>query len=211
LIVAAIAVALASGLTVTAVRRQGAAERAGGAAVATAAAASTKEASAKGPAAQDELARSEAEQEAVEELVRRSEAEQAAIEAERVAAAERAKENRRREVDQLVDAARKASGAARLRALTQLRQLGAESRIPAAEAYGPLLASRNCDVRKAAAVRLGELGDKAALNPLRTLAQATREVDEGYLFKRRAPECGAAEAAAAVARIERQSARRAAK
>jgi serine/threonine-protein kinase len=213
--VGAIAALLAIGIAVTAVRRQGAAERAGFASLATAEASaaetSAKEAEARDAAAQFELTRSEAEQAAVEELVRRAQAEQAALEAERAAAAEKAKENRRREVDQLVDSARKSSGAARLRALTQLRQLGAENRIPPAEAYGPLLASRSCDVRKAAAERLGELGDKAALNPLRALAQATREIDEGYLFKRRAPECGAAEAAAAVARIERQSARRAAK
>jgi serine/threonine-protein kinase len=192
LVAAALAVLVAIGVAVTTVHRNGEAKRA--AAVAAAEAAERVQA---------EEARRLAEEarRQVEELVRK-------VEADRVAAEAREREERQLEVNRLVENARKASGAARLRAMTQLRQLGAESRIPPVEAYGPLLANPDCELRKAAVARLGEIGDTAALKPLRTLAQATREVDEGYLFKRRAPECGAAEAAAAASRIERPRASR---
>jgi serine/threonine-protein kinase len=101
----------------------------------------------------------------------------------------------------VVDTALRAQGAGRLRALVLLRALHAEDRIPPAEAYGPLLQDADCDLRKAAAKRLGELGDGAALPKLQALAQAKREVRK-FLFTRQEPECGAAEAQAAVARIE---------
>ncbi|HET7753997.1 MAG TPA: serine/threonine-protein kinase, partial [Anaeromyxobacteraceae bacterium] len=191
-VVATIAVILATGATATSVHRRNEQKR--DEVVAAAAAA--------------ERAQEAEAQRRAEEAARRSQEESAAAAA---AAQVRERESRQRELDRLVDSARKASGAARMRALTQLRQLGAEGRIPAAEAYAPLLASPDCDLRKAAAQRLGEIGDRAALKPLRTLAKATREVDEGYLFKRRAPECGAAEAAGAATRIERQLSRRAAR
>jgi serine/threonine-protein kinase len=194
--VALLATLLASGATVFAVHRR----------------AESKRAAAVAAAVAEERAREQEARRQAEEVARREAEEQARkAEQERAAAEERERETRRREIDRLVETTRKAKGAARLRGLAQLRQLGAEDRIPAAEAYGPLLASASCDLRKAAAQRLAELGDKASLTPLRALAEATGEVDEGYLFKRRAPVCGAAEAAKAVARIESQSPRRAAR
>ena len=104
-------------------------------------------------------------------------------------------------VAHVVDVALRASGAGRLRTLALLRTLHAEDRIPPVEAYGPLLQDADCALRKAAAKRLGELGDRAALPKLQALAQATREVRK-FLFTRQEPECGAAEAKAAVSRIE---------
>jgi serine/threonine-protein kinase len=232
----AVALLLATGLTVAAVHRRAEARRAAAAAAEAteSAAAAAAEARDRAAAEAAERARADETRRRVEELARETTEPQVPVavapelrERPRETRASReirtpaqapvtsptrdARDARRREEDSLVDAARKASGAARLRALAQLRDAGAEGRIPAAEAYGPLLTDGDCDVRKAAARRLGELGDKAALTPLRTLASATREVDEGYTFKRRAPECGSAEAAAAVSRIERQSLKRAAR
>jgi serine/threonine-protein kinase len=230
----AVALLLATGVTVTAVHRRAEAGLAAAEATESAAAAAA-EARDRAAAEAAERARADETRRRVEELARetseppvavagapdpRERPRETRIPPREVRTATPApapspprdtRDARRREEDRLVDAARRASGAARLRALAQLREAGAEGRIPAAEAYGPLLADGDCDVRKAAARRLGELGDKAALTPLRTLASATREVDEGYTFKRRAPECGAAEAAAAVTRIERQSPKRAAR
>jgi serine/threonine protein kinase len=71
------------------------------------------------------------------------------------------------------------------------------------------LADRRCAVRRAAARRLGELGDPAALPKLRALAAATRDAGGFHGLGQPEPACGAPEAAQAVRRIE--SGRRAAK
>jgi serine/threonine-protein kinase len=93
-------------------------------------------------------------------------------------------------------------GVRRLRALTLARDLGAEERVDRVAAYGALLADAECDVRRSAAERLGEIGNPDALPPLRELAGAKRE-KKGFLGRvERLPACGAAEAAAAVRRIE---------
>ena len=60
-------------------------------------------------------------------------------------------------------AAATAPGVHRLRALALARDLGAEERVDRVEAYGALLGDADCDMRRAAARRLGEIGDPAAL------------------------------------------------
>jgi hypothetical protein len=105
-------------------------------------------------------------------------------------------------VPPVLDAARRTRGAARLRALGVLRALGAEDRLAVADAYVPLLADADCEVRRAAARRLGEVGDASVAPKLAELAAAKREV-KGFLFTKRAePVCGAAEAAAALKRVQ---------
>ncbi len=99
-------------------------------------------------------------------------------------------------------AATSAPGAHRLRALTLARDLGAEEQVDRVAAYGGLLGEADCDVRRAAAHRLGELGDPAALIPLGKAAQARTE-SKGFFGKTKvATACGAAEAEAAARRIE---------
>ena len=91
----------------------------------------------------------------------------------------------------------------RLRALTLARDLGVEERVDRVSAYAALLADEECEVRRAAARRLGELGEPSALPALREGAKATRDVKAG-LFGRvqRTPLCGASDAAEAAKRIE---------
>ncbi|HET8733571.1 MAG TPA: serine/threonine protein kinase, partial [Anaeromyxobacteraceae bacterium] len=101
----------------------------------------------------------------------------------------------------LTEAALEGPGLQRLRALALLRDLGAEERVDRAVAYGALLADPACEVRRAAARRLGELGDPAALPPLQAAASA-RAGRRGALGGGRAPACGAPEAAQAARRIE---------
>ena len=105
-------------------------------------------------------------------------------------------------VPALVEAARAGPGLQRLRALALLRDLGAEERVDRPAAYGALLSDPECEVRRAAARRLGELGDPAALPPLRDAASA-RTARRGLLGREsRALACGASEAAQAARRIE---------
>ena len=103
----------------------------------------------------------------------------------------------------ILDATASGPPARRLRALNLARDLGAEERIDRVAAYGALLAESDCEARRAAARRLGEIGDPAALPVLREAAQARKETKAG-LFGRaqRAPVCGAQDAAEAVKRIE---------
>jgi serine/threonine-protein kinase len=94
-------------------------------------------------------------------------------------------------------------GVRRLRALTLARDLGAEERVDRILAYSALLKEPDCELRKAAARRLGEIGDPAALPALREAAKAVRETKSG-LFGRvqRTPLCGAGDASEAAKRIE---------
>lgn len=90
----------------------------------------------------------------------------------------------------------------RLRALTLLRDVGAEEQVDRVAAYGTLLAEPDCDLRRAAAHRLGEIGDRGALPRLRELAVSRRET-KGFLgLVTRSAACGAPEAAEAAKRIE---------
>jgi serine/threonine-protein kinase len=96
----------------------------------------------------------------------------------------------------------KAPGVKRLRALALARDLGAEEKVDRETAYASLLADPECDVRRAAARRLGEIGGPAALPPLREAAAARKETKGFFGSVQRTPVCGAAEAAEAVRRIE---------
>jgi serine/threonine-protein kinase len=91
----------------------------------------------------------------------------------------------------------------RLRALAVLRELGAEETVDRVGIYIGLLADPDCEARKLAAHRLGELGDRSALPALRTAAAAGRS-ERKFLFSSptRIPACGAAEAAEAVRKIQ---------
>lgn len=93
-------------------------------------------------------------------------------------------------------------GVKRLRALALARDLGAEEQVNRVATYGALLRDPECEVRKAAARRLGEIGDPVALPALREAAKATRETKSGIFGRvQRTPACGAADAAQAVKRI----------
>ncbi|HEU4382530.1 MAG TPA: serine/threonine-protein kinase [Anaeromyxobacteraceae bacterium] len=108
----------------------------------------------------------------------------------------------------VLEASREGPGFARLRALSVARDLGGEDRIDRAAAYGALLADQDCEVRKAASQRLGEIGAAEALPSLRALASAKVET-RGFLgIKSSSPACGAAEAKAATRRIEASAPKR---
>jgi eukaryotic-like serine/threonine-protein kinase len=98
--------------------------------------------------------------------------------------------------------AEKGRSAERLRALQLLRDLGAEEQVDRVKLYGALLADPDCELRRTAAERLGEIGEPAALPRLREAAAATVE-KHGFLGRTsREPACAAAEAEAAVKRIQ---------
>ncbi len=84
-----------------------------------------------------------------------------------------------------------------------LRDLGAEDTVDRVGIYIGLLADGDCDVRKLAARRLGELGDRSALPALRAAAAAGR-TERKFLFSSptRIPACGAAEAGEALRKIQ---------
>jgi serine/threonine-protein kinase len=103
----------------------------------------------------------------------------------------------------LAAAARAGPPSRRLRAMAVLRDLGAEDAVERVSVYGALLAEPDCDTRRAAARRLGELGDPAALPALR-LAAAAGKSEKRWLFAPavRIPACGAPEASEALRRIQ---------
>jgi len=96
-------------------------------------------------------------------------------------------------------------GSVRLRALDVARALGVEARLDRVTVYGALLTDPDCEARRAAARRLGELGNPAALPRLQELAQSVRESRSALGVALRIPVCGSAEAAAAAARLEQVS------
>jgi eukaryotic-like serine/threonine-protein kinase len=93
-------------------------------------------------------------------------------------------------------------GWARVRALELARAMGLEERLDRAAVYGGLLSDPDCEVRRAAVRRLGELADPAALPRLRELAQSRKEARGILGTIQKVPVCGAAEAVDAAARIE---------
>jgi serine/threonine-protein kinase len=111
------------------------------------------------------------------------------------------REDEERALPAVLRAAVGASGAHRLRALALARDLGAEERVDRVAAYAGLLADVDCEVRRAAARRLGELGDPAALPALRKAAQAKVET-KGFFGAKQAPACAATDADAAARRVE---------
>jgi serine/threonine-protein kinase len=106
-------------------------------------------------------------------------------------------------VPAVVAAARAGPAVQRLRALVVLRDLGAEDSVERVAIYAALLSDADCDVRRAAARRLGELGDADAVPALKT-ASAVRTERRGLLgiVVSRPPGCGALEAADALKRIQ---------
>jgi serine/threonine-protein kinase len=119
-------------------------------------------------------------------------------------AAKLLREDAARALPGVLRAASTATGAHRLRALALARDLGAEDQIDRVQAYAGLLADPDCETRRAAARRLGELGDPAALLALRRAAQAKTELKgTGFFSKpKQVPACGAPDADAAARRIE---------
>jgi hypothetical protein len=110
------------------------------------------------------------------------------------------REDAERALPAILRAASSAPGLQRLRALALARDLGAEERIDRVAAYAALLEDPDCDLRRAAARRLGEIGDAQAVPLLRKASLA--RADSKGLFGRSAPSCGAPEAGAAARRIE---------
>lgn len=102
----------------------------------------------------------------------------------------------------ILRAAATGQGIQRLRALTLARDLGAEDRVDRVAAYGDLLGEPDCELRRAAARRLGEIGDPAAVARLRRAGQAKVETKGFFGRVKTAPACGAAEAEGAARRIE---------
>jgi eukaryotic-like serine/threonine-protein kinase len=94
------------------------------------------------------------------------------------------------------------TGVARLRALGAARELGAEDLVDRVQAYGALLGDEDCEVRRAAARRLGEIGGPAALSRLSQVARETRTLQPLFGQPQRVPTCGAEEASAAIRRIQ---------
>jgi eukaryotic-like serine/threonine-protein kinase len=109
-------------------------------------------------------------------------------------------------VPAILSAAQAGAGPVRLRALEVARELGVESRVDAVAIYLALLGDADCDVRRAAARRLGELGSTAAVPKLLDFSRQTREIRGLFGRPQRAPVCGAAEAEAALRRIDRDGA-----
>jgi serine/threonine-protein kinase len=105
-------------------------------------------------------------------------------------------------VPALAAAAQGGGGPQRLRALALLRDLGAEGAVDRAALYGALLIEPDCELRRAAARRLGEIGDPAAVPALRAAAEAKLEKRGFFGTVTRTPACGAPEAAEAVRRIQ---------
>ena len=101
-------------------------------------------------------------------------------------------------------ATRSGSGTARLRALDLARALGAEDHVDRIEAYGGLLRDDDCEVRRAAARRLGEIGSPAALPRLSEIARETRTIRPLFGHAQQVPACGADEAGVAMRKIEKR-------
>jgi eukaryotic-like serine/threonine-protein kinase len=102
----------------------------------------------------------------------------------------------------IASATREGPGVQRLRSLTLARDLGLEERLERVASYSALLADPDCEVRRAAARRLGEIGSPEALPALRDLAGARRETKGLFGIVRREPTCAAAEAVEAARRID---------
>ncbi len=102
------------------------------------------------------------------------------------------------------------SGAQRLRTLELLRALGAEDRIDFVASWAPLLVDPDCDLRRAAARRLGESGSPSAIPHLRALAERREERPVIPILKltRAEPVCGAREAEEALLRLQAAARRR---
>ncbi len=103
-------------------------------------------------------------------------------------------------VPAVAEVARSGSGIRRLRAMTVLRDLGAEDAVDRIAVYGELLADGDCDVRRAAARRLGELGELAALPALRAATGLARS--DGRRATAVRASCGGADALEAIRRIQ---------
>jgi serine/threonine-protein kinase len=101
----------------------------------------------------------------------------------------------------VLEAAVETAGANRLRVLELAREMNAEERLDRVSVYGALLADPECDIRRAAARRLGEIGDPAAASRLGQLAREKRSIKGLFGKTQEAPVCGATEAEAALERL----------
>jgi tRNA A-37 threonylcarbamoyl transferase component Bud32 len=104
-------------------------------------------------------------------------------------------------VPAVLEATKSGPGSARLRALELARDLGAEERVDRVAAYVALLGDEECEVRRAAARRLGDIGTTAAVPKLSELAKATRPIRGLFGVAQQVPQCSATEAEAALRRI----------
>jgi len=115
-----------------------------------------------------------------------------------------------RAVPALVAVLPRTAGAQRLRALELLRALGAEDRIDFVASWSPLLVDPDCELRRAAARRLGESGSPSAIPHLRALAERREERPVLPILRltRAEPVCGAREAEEALQRLQAAARRR---
>ncbi len=107
-------------------------------------------------------------------------------------------------VPAVMKAAVETVGASRLRVLELARELNAEERLDRVSVYGDLLADPECDLRRAAARRLGQIADPAAAPKLRQLAREKRSIKGLFGKTQEAPVCGAAEAEAALQQLQQK-------
>ncbi len=105
-------------------------------------------------------------------------------------------------VPALVNVSRGGTGSARLRALDLLHELGAQGEVDVVATYLSLLEDGECEVSRAAARQLGELGSSAAIPKLTEVSRRTRQI-HGLLGKpQQVPTCSSAEAEAALRKIQ---------
>jgi serine/threonine-protein kinase len=102
----------------------------------------------------------------------------------------------------IASATKDGPGVQRLRSLMLARDLGIEDRLDRVASYAALLSDPDCEVRRAAALRLGEIGSPEALPALRELASARKETKGLFGKVRREPTCASAEAVEAARRID---------
>ncbi|WP_176063975.1 serine/threonine-protein kinase [Anaeromyxobacter diazotrophicus] len=101
----------------------------------------------------------------------------------------------------VLEAVEQTRGNARLRVLELARDMGLEDRLDRVAVYGALLSDPDCDVRRAAVRRLGELGNPAALPRLHELAREKRRIKGLFGLPQEVPTCGAPEAEAAARKL----------
>ena len=104
-------------------------------------------------------------------------------------------------VPYVLEAIGQTTGAARLRVLELARDMGVEERVDRLAVYGALLSDPDCEVRRAAVRRLGEIGNPDAAPKLQELAHERRRIKGLFGLPQEVPLCGAAEAEAAARKL----------
>jgi serine/threonine-protein kinase len=104
-------------------------------------------------------------------------------------------------VPYVLEAIEQTTGAARLRVLELARDMGVEERVDRLAVYSALLSDPDCEVRRAAVRRLGEIGNPDAAPKLQELAHEKRRIKGLFGLPQEVPLCGAAEAEATARKL----------